>query len=112
LITSASGAVVRTTHLTGITTDLGIGIVRLMSLDRHDSHWRREWMSNMLRGGTIAFFVLGSFISAFIFIKIQFWGFLIPLASSVVILAETYRREHQLPPGLNSQAEASQRKVP
>ncbi|MBX3041685.1 MAG: DUF1275 domain-containing protein [Bdellovibrionaceae bacterium] len=84
MVTSASGAVVRTTHLTGITTDLGIGLVRVLfhnhKLSRIDEI-RAVWM----RIGVIASFMLGSAIAAFIFIAHQYWGFALPTMISLVI---------------------------
>jgi uncharacterized membrane protein YoaK (UPF0700 family) len=85
VITTASGAAVRTTHLTGLTTDLGIGIVRILSgLLGHEKQ-RREIRFNWLRIGTISSFVLGSTLSAYIFNSIQFYGFLIPAIISFIL---------------------------
>jgi uncharacterized membrane protein YoaK (UPF0700 family) len=77
-ITSASGAVVRTTHLTGITTDLGIGIVRVLTHSQVHQRREMEIRANWLRAGIIGGFVLGSFIGALLFLKVQYWGFLLP----------------------------------
>ncbi len=77
-VTSASGAVVRTTHLTGITTDLGIGITRLFSRAYRKSR-NEEIKANWMRIGIISSFILGSWISASIFIYAQYGGFIIPL---------------------------------
>jgi len=85
-ISSASGSSIRTTHLTGITTDLGIGIVRVLSV-RTDEHKRTsESRANFTRAGIIAFFILGSAFSAFVFMKSHFLGFLVPAGTALAIL--------------------------
>lgn len=89
MITSAFGAVIRTTHLTGITTDLGIGLVRLFSrsslTEADPSGIRWEARANMMRIGIIFGFIAGSTLSSFIFISAQFWGFLIPALISAIL---------------------------
>lgn len=81
MVTSASGAVVRTTHLTGITTDLGIGIVRMLFQTHHISR-SVELRATEMRIGVIAAFTLGSAVAAFIFLNNQYWGFALPAAIS------------------------------
>ncbi|MFL5814147.1 MAG: YoaK family protein [Bdellovibrionia bacterium] len=79
-ITSATGSSVRTTHLTGITTDLGIGIVRALALKGHRKHHDREVRANWLRAGTIFSFYAGSVVGAILFLKVQYYGFYLPAA--------------------------------
>lgn len=90
MVTSASGAVVRTTHLTGITTDLGIGLVRVLfhghQLSRIDEI-RAVWM----RIGVIFSFIFGSTMAAFVFFDGEYWGFALPTLISVVIWVITLR---------------------
>lgn len=83
-VTSAFGAVVRTTHLTGITTDLGIGIMRMFykNVKNHNKETKANWM----RMGIILCFILGSLISSIIFFKVAYFGFAIPFAISVLLL--------------------------
>lgn len=76
-ITVVSRAVVRTTHLTGITTDLGIGLVRALVGGRRD-----EWRANFMRAGIIAFFVVGGLLGARVFATWGFRGFLVPCSLS------------------------------
>lgn len=77
-ITSASGSTVRTTHLTGITTDLGLGIVKsefkLINKEQKDN----ERKANKLRAVTILSFTLGSLVGAFTFAKFGYLGFILP----------------------------------
>lgn len=84
MVTSASGAVVRTTHLTGITTDLGIGLVRIFS-HAHVVSRRAELQAAGMRIGITISFLAGSLVSGFIFMHNQFWGFTLPMMISLVL---------------------------
>lgn len=75
-ITSSSGSSIRTTHLTGLTTDLGLGLARLVSFHRNDRSFSHERDANNLRIGSICSFVLGSAVGAWFFIKLHYFGFL------------------------------------
>lgn len=77
-ITSASGAVVRTTHLTGIMTDLGIGLVRVFTTGQSERIKKNEHRNNLMRAGIIGSFAVGSTFASFIFLGFEYWGFLIP----------------------------------
>jgi uncharacterized membrane protein YoaK (UPF0700 family) len=76
VITSASGTVVRTTHMTGITTDLGIGIVRIFS---HKEGHKQEIFANWCRLGILTSFLSGSLVGALFYIKFHFFGFYLPV---------------------------------
>jgi len=79
-ITSSSHKSVRSTHLTGLTTDLGLGLAKLVSFDLKQSKYQHEVRANYLRIGSIAFFVLGSAFGAWIFLKLGYRGFMLPTA--------------------------------
>jgi len=81
-ITSATGATVRTTHLTGLTTDLGLGLVRSEIHDISDEQRSTERRANLLRFLTIMAFTLGSTVGAFIFFAFGYLGFLFPAVIS------------------------------
>ena len=68
-ITSSSGRSVRTTHLTGLTTDLGLGLARVLTFELNREHFLKEVRVNYLRVGTIAAFIFGSAVGAWIFLK-------------------------------------------
>jgi uncharacterized membrane protein YoaK (UPF0700 family) len=89
LITSVSGGVVRTTHLTGITTDLGLGLVRTLYQTGEEQRLRKEKQFNRLRVGTLFSFVAGSLIGAMAFLSFEYLGFLLPamLASYMALAA-------------------------
>jgi uncharacterized membrane protein YoaK (UPF0700 family) len=82
-ITSASGATIRTTHLTGLTTDLGLGIVRAKLHHLTPEQKELEKKANFLRFGTMLSFTFGSVIAAFIYVRFKYEGFYVPAGLSV-----------------------------
>lgn len=87
LFTTASGVVVRTTHLTGITTDLGVSLTRLLfSRDRRQDTRRLDRRASLARFGIIVAFVVGAAASAFCFLQVQYLGFLLPVITSCLVL--------------------------
>lgn len=79
-LTSASGATIRTTHLTGLTTDLGIGLIRSVSLPSEHPQRAAENKANWLRIGTILSFMSGGAVGALLFLSVEYLGFLLPAA--------------------------------
>ncbi|MBN8540870.1 MAG: DUF1275 domain-containing protein [Deltaproteobacteria bacterium] len=79
-LSSSSGSTLRTTHLTGTTTDLGIGLMRWATLSEKDTRRGSEMKGNFLRIGLIFSFMVGSGIGAVLFIRYQYWGFSLPIA--------------------------------
>jgi uncharacterized membrane protein YoaK (UPF0700 family) len=77
-ITSSSGSSIRTTHLTGLTTDLGLGLARLLTFERQDEIFKKEARASQLRSSSIIAFALGSAVGAWFFIKLGYRGFVIP----------------------------------
>ena len=82
LITTVSKSVIRTTHLTGITTDLGIGLMRLLSSSHTKENIVNEKKATFMRIGIIFFFVFGSVSGGFAFHRLEYMGFIIPVATS------------------------------
>lgn len=80
MITSASGHVIRTTHITGPTTDLGIGLVRMWTIRQNID--KKELFATFCRIGIIFSFILGSVVGALIFKQIKFQGFFLPVILS------------------------------
>ncbi len=76
-ITSSSGRSVRTTHLTGLTTDLGIGLSRALTVRSEKDRFSKEMWTNYLRAGSIAAFVVGSAIGAGVFLRFGYSGFIL-----------------------------------
>jgi uncharacterized membrane protein YoaK (UPF0700 family) len=85
-VTSAYRAVVRTTHLTGLTTDLGVGIAKILNPRLDLIKRKMEMRASLMRMGIIVSFTLGSVMCGFIFIKTNYWGFAIPFLISVGLL--------------------------
>jgi uncharacterized membrane protein YoaK (UPF0700 family) len=84
-ITSVSKSIVRTTHLTGVTTDLGLGIVRLLNRNKIKGDLGNELHATLMRVGIIFFFGLGSVVGGFAFSKLQYAGFGIPVLTSGIL---------------------------
>lgn len=94
-ITAASKSVVRTTHLTGITTDLGLGLVRFLNRKKI-TDGSDEFLPNAVRMGIIAFFIIGSVAGGYIFHQLQFMGFVIPtITSGFLLTIMAYFRLHK-----------------
>lgn len=85
-ITTVSRSVVRTTHLTGITTDLGIGLVRLLNISRPGEDKSDEKKSALMRIGIIFFFGLGSVLGGMAFYRFQYLAFILPVITSGILL--------------------------
>jgi len=93
-ITTASGTVVRTTHLTGLSTDLGIGLVRLLSHnEKSNTQKSYEIRAFALRLGLILFFTLGGVLGGWLFTRFQYLGFSLPLMISLALFAMAQWRE-------------------
>lgn len=87
-VSTATGATIRTTHLTGLTTDLGTGLVRAFS-DR--AHYKEEMRAVRLRLGTILSFAMGSAIGAYCYLKAHYLGFLLPALLAAFSVHEARR---------------------
>lgn len=92
-ISSASGATVRTTHLTGLTTDLGLGLIRAEIHNLPNSQKLVERRANLLRVATIVSFTLGSLVAAFIYSRFKYQGFFVPMVIAIYS-AYVARRSH------------------
>lgn len=86
-VTSASGAVIRITHMTGLTTDLGIGLVRVLTRSHHLNSRRNEIHANLFRAAIFLFFVLGGFVSTLIYLRVGYRGFLLPCLLALLLFA-------------------------
>ncbi len=81
-ITTVSKSAVRTTHLTGPTTDLGVGLVRFLYRRRIKDEYGSETQANLTRIGIILFFILGSILGGYAFKNLGYAGFAVPAATS------------------------------
>ncbi len=87
LVTKVSDAKVRTTHLTGLFTDLGIELSQLFFYKKPDER-RRLLHSIELRGSIIAFFFLGCIAGGLIYLKFHLYVLL--LAAFTIVIALIY----------------------
>jgi len=84
-ITSAFNSVVRTTHLTGLTTDLGIGLARIFKKTHLKNSKSQEMKANLTRIMIIFSFICGSGLTASIFLNFEYLGFFIPASIAFVL---------------------------
>jgi uncharacterized membrane protein YoaK (UPF0700 family) len=105
-ITISSSSTVRATHLTGPTTDLGIGLVEAFIVHRNSDIYSAIMRKNKLRIGGILSFLIGGAVGAFLFLKIKYLGFLLPAAIACygIRIAKT-------PASQNTDSPSPQRKV-
>ncbi len=84
LVTMISGFDVRTTHLTGMFTDLGIDTSSYL----YESSKRREVLQKkiLLRIIIITFFLLGGVLGGYIFDRVSYHTFYIPAGILVVVM--------------------------
>lgn len=83
LVSMISGSVVRTTHLTGTFTDLGIELAQVIQKSNRMNTALRSRIK--LRFAIVLFFLLGALLGAYLFNRFHFHAFLLP----VVILLYT-----------------------
>jgi uncharacterized membrane protein YoaK (UPF0700 family) len=84
MTTSGSVSSVRTTHLTGHTTDLGISLVKSLTI-KDPERLKIERNKNQVRLLVIGAFILGSVVSTFLFLKFNYWGFSLPALISFTL---------------------------
>jgi uncharacterized membrane protein YoaK (UPF0700 family) len=78
LVSMVSGSVVRTTHLTGTFTDLGIELAQYFQYKHHDRSALK--LKIRLRAAIIFFFMCGALSGAYLFRYYRFYAFFLPIA--------------------------------
>lgn len=90
IISKISDSVIRTTHLTGMVTDIGIALGRIISRQYKDDPGGidapQEWSKLRLLGSLIVLFFVGGVVGALGFKYVGFL-FTLPLAAILVLLA-------------------------
>jgi uncharacterized membrane protein YoaK (UPF0700 family) len=90
LVSLVSGSVVRTTHLTGTFTDLGIELAQLIQKQKEDVAGLKAKIK--LRLAIIFFFLFGAVAGACIFHYMSFHAFFIPAAIlGFTLIADVFR---------------------
>ncbi len=84
-VSLVSKSVVRTTHLTGVLTDLGIGIVRILNRGLLKGKIEGEGEANWMRAGILLSFTWGGALGYQVFHKWGFRGFLFPTIISALL---------------------------
>lgn len=84
LVSTISGYVVRTTHLTGMFTDLGIDLYALLSAPRKNLINVRKKI--ILRLVIIFFFLAGGIAGGYVFLKYKYFTFYLPGAILIIAL--------------------------
>jgi uncharacterized membrane protein YoaK (UPF0700 family) len=84
LVSTISGYVVRTTHLTGMFTDLGIDLYTLISTSHKRNGDIRKKI--ILRLVIIFFFLAGCITGGYMFLRLKYFSFYIPSAMLVVTM--------------------------
>lgn len=82
-VTVTSGQI-RTTHITGLSTDFGLNLVRIRALNKRELS-QTEKRKNRLRLKTIVAFFVGSMLSTIVFIRFEYWGFSYSTMLSILI---------------------------
>jgi len=90
LVSMVSGSVVRTTHLTGMFTDLGIDLSGALLSRNSLSPLHKRRM--LLRLTIIVCFLLGGLLGGFAFLQIRFLAFYVPSALLLIVLFYDYFR--------------------
>jgi len=90
LVSIVSGSVVRTTHLTGTFTDLGIELAQVLQKKTADTAALKTRIK--LRCAIIFFFLCGALAGAYLFRYLRFYAFLVPVAILLfTLLADIFR---------------------
>ncbi|MEZ4983364.1 MAG: YoaK family protein [Saprospiraceae bacterium] len=87
-VTKISNAVVRTTHLTGLFTDLGIELIQLFFPKAHPKR-KRIIETIKLRIYIICFFFLGGLIGGYFYSKMN-WGLLTLIPAAVILTGSLF----------------------
>lgn len=85
--------VIRSTHMTGTTTDLGVDIGKILFTPSEMN--KQDRSLTIARFVSLVFFVIGALISSYFYHKFSFYGFLLPCFTMFVLLVDVYRRERQ-----------------
>jgi uncharacterized membrane protein YoaK (UPF0700 family) len=85
LVTWGTYGKIRVTHLTGLSTDIGLNLIRTFKANQPSPRFKEDRKVNIIRILTFLSFSLGATISAIIIPQIGYRGFLIVFAISFVM---------------------------
>lgn len=92
LFTGLTSGQVRTTHMTGPSTDIGLGLVKTFSTPRDDPERQKLAIANSLRIRHVLCFSGGSMIATYVFMTWTYEGFVVPLATSLILVVLIQQR--------------------
>ncbi len=95
VVTTASGYRVRTTHLTGIATDFGIGLVKMFTVRKDLLAFNNEFKINYYRLGTIVSFTVGGIAGSYAMYSFDYVGFLVPLSTALLLWRDAVLRQRR-----------------
>lgn len=87
-VATATGMAVRTTHMTGPATDIGVALAVLASGDADERASARR--SLLLRGTKLFAFVLGGVVAAALAPRVAFLVFLVPAVTALVATTQSF----------------------
>lgn len=82
----ATNGFLKPTHMTGLSTDIGINLFRVSAYKKNSNKFKLERHNNRLRMGILTSFISGGSIAFFIFGHNGHYGFLFPFLSSLAML--------------------------
>lgn len=91
----ATGGFLKPTHMTGLSTDIGINLARYFKPGVDKAKREEELHKNNLRISILGSFISGGVIASFIFTKNGHYGFIFPFLSSVCFLGLGIARDKQ-----------------
>jgi uncharacterized membrane protein YoaK (UPF0700 family) len=87
---------IRTTHLTGISTDIGTDLALALNGNLPAGERQMAIRRNFMRGMTFVSFSTGALISAMIDTRLQYWSLGVPLATSTFVAAIFFFVKYEL----------------
>ncbi len=82
----ATNGFLKPTHMTGLSTDIGINLLKVNGHAKDSIEYKEEKKKNNIRLGILGSFITGGSIAYFIFTHNGYYGFLFPFLSSVCML--------------------------
>lgn len=91
----ATGGFLKPTHMTGLSTDIGINLAKYFKAGADNEKRKEELHKNNLRILILASFIAGGVIASLIFTKNGHYGFIFPFLSSLCFLGLGITRDKQ-----------------
>jgi len=88
LVTILSGSVVRTTHLTGLFTDLGINLSKFLTIKKTEKKEKTQLYKKLfLQFTIIGSFISGGIVGAYLFANYLFYAYIFPLCVLIIAMS-------------------------